>query len=116
MGTAIGLTLGVINFRFIGRSVIRASAKGEGKYRGPLAVNTLGRLAVITLIAFGLLFLSFQLGFGVMVGVAVFQMVLLVNAARSMIKANQAAAFRRRGDRRRRRPGRRPQPAPSVSP
>jgi hypothetical protein len=34
----------------------------------------------------GLLLISFQLGFGVLVGLAVFQLVLLANVARSMMK------------------------------
>jgi hypothetical protein len=93
LGTSLGLALGVVNFRLIGNSVVKHAQRGEGKYRGPMAVNTAGRMAVLTAIALGLLFVNFQLGFGVIAGMAVFQMVLLVNAARSMIKANQLAAF-----------------------
>jgi hypothetical protein len=37
-------------------------------------------------LALGLLFLSFDLGLGVMVGLAAFQFLLLLNVARSMFK------------------------------
>jgi hypothetical protein len=49
-------------------------------------MNTLARMGIISAITIGLLFLSFNLGFGVLAGLAVFQLLLLVNVARSMFK------------------------------
>jgi hypothetical protein len=87
LGAAIGLALGVLNFRLVGNSVSRAAARGDGRTRGPLAVNTLGRMGIVTVITLGLLLVSAQLGFGVLGGLAIFQVLLLANVARSMIKA-----------------------------
>ncbi|HWE69491.1 MAG TPA: hypothetical protein VG205_03965 [Acidimicrobiales bacterium] len=86
VGACIGLTLGVLNFRLVGASVIKVGKREDENKRRPLALNTVGRLGVISVITIGLLLISFQLGFGVLVGLAVFQLVLLANVARSMMK------------------------------
>jgi hypothetical protein len=87
LGACIGLALGTLNFRMIGTSVDRASVRPEGNRRRPLALNTLGRMGLITVVTIGLLFVSTNLGFGVLGGLAIFQVVLLANVARSMAKA-----------------------------
>jgi hypothetical protein len=87
VGACIGLALGTFNFRMIGNSVARVTAREEANKRRPLAINTLGRMGIITVVTIGLLFLSPSLGFGVLGGLAVFQVVLLANVARSMAKA-----------------------------
>ena len=51
----------------------------------------MGRLAVISVVALGLLFLSFDLGLGVMAGLASFEFLLLVNVARSMFKIGRGS-------------------------
>ncbi len=84
LGAAIGLGLGTLNFRMIGNSVARVSASGAANKRRPLAVNTFGRLAIITVVTLGLMTFSHELGFGILAGLAVF---LLANVARSMAKA-----------------------------
>ncbi|HEX3460166.1 MAG TPA: hypothetical protein VHT49_04620 [Acidimicrobiales bacterium] len=86
LGACIGLALGTLNFRLVGASVIKVGKREDENKRRPLALNTVGRLGVISVITIGLLLLSFQLGFGVLVGLAVFQLVLLANVARSMMK------------------------------
>jgi hypothetical protein len=86
VGACIGLALGTLNFRLVGASVIKVGKREDENKRRPLALNTVGRLGVISVITIGLLLLSFQLGFGVLVGLAVFQLVLLANVARSMMK------------------------------
>jgi hypothetical protein len=86
LGLCIGLGLGIFNFRLIQRSVVKVSQREEDNKRRPLALNTVGRLGVISVIALGLLFVSFDLGLGVMVGLALFQGFLLLNVARSMFK------------------------------
>ena len=87
LGVCIGLGLGTLNFRMIGNSVARVSASETDNKRRPLALNTLGRLGIITVVTFGLMAVSHQLGFGILAGLAVFQAVMLVNVARSMAKA-----------------------------
>jgi hypothetical protein len=86
LGLCVGLALGLFNFRLIQRSVIKVGAREDENHKRPLAANTVARLAVISALALGLLFLSFDLGLGVMVGLAAFQFLLLLNVARSMFK------------------------------
>lgn len=87
LGACIGLGLGTFNFRMIGRSVDRVSASGVENKRRPLAINTFGRLGIITVVTLGLMTFSHQLGFGILAGLALFQVVLIANVARSMAKS-----------------------------
>ncbi len=87
VGACMGLGLGTLNFRMIGNSVAKVSEREDGNTRRPLALNTMGRMGIITVVALGLLFISPSLGFGLLVGLAVFQVILLANVARSMAKA-----------------------------
>jgi hypothetical protein len=86
VGACIGLALGTLNFRLVGSSVVKVGAREDENKRRPLALNTMARMGIISAITIGLLFLSFNLGFGVLAGLAVFQLLLLVNVARSMFK------------------------------
>src|SRR5271167_4203921 len=76
LGACIGLGLGTLNFRMIGSSVARVSASDNENKRRPLALNTMGRLAIITVVTLGLMTVSHQLGFGILGGLAVFQMIM----------------------------------------
>jgi len=87
VGACIGLALGTINYRLVGVSVDKVAATGTENPKRPLAANTLGRLAVVTVIALGLTFVNKGLGFGVLGGLAVFQFLLIFNVARSMAKS-----------------------------
>jgi len=87
IGACIGVALGVFNFRMTGNSVARAAASDVVNKKRPLALNTLGRLGIITVVTLGLLLVSHQLGLGILIGLAVFQVLLLVNVARSMSHA-----------------------------
>jgi ATP synthase I chain len=86
LGACIGLGLGLFNFRMIGNSVVRVAASDVENKRRPLALNTLGRLGIITVVAIGLMLVSHSLGWGVFGGLFVFQIILLTNAARSMAR------------------------------
>ena len=96
LGACIGLALGLLNFRLIGVSVDKVTAMDVDNPKRPLAVNTLGRMGIITVIALGLCFVSKPLGFGVLGGLAVFQIILIANVARSMAKAGPMTLGRRR--------------------
>jgi len=85
LGLGIGIGMGILNFRLIVKSVAKVGAR-QGNHRRPLAASTVRRLAVITVVALGLCFLSFPLGVGVMAGLALFQFLLLATMARSMFK------------------------------
>src|SRR3974390_2668107 len=86
LGFCAGLGIGMTNFRLIQRSVVNVGQRAEENKRRPLAVNTLGRMAVITAVSLGLLFIKPPLGFGVIGGMAFFQLLLLGNVTRSMLK------------------------------
>jgi hypothetical protein len=90
VGACIGLGLGTVNYRLVGVSVDKVAASGADNPKRPLAANTLGRLAVVTVIALGLAYVNKGLGFGVLGGLAVFQFLLIANMARSMAKAGPA--------------------------
>lgn len=87
LGACIGLAMGLVNFRLVGVSVDKVTAMDVDNPKRPLAVNTLGRLGIVTVIALGLCFVSKPLGFGVLGGLAVFQILLIANVARSMANA-----------------------------
>ncbi len=86
LGIALGVAIGIGNFRLIVKSVVKVGAQEGTNHRRPLAANTLARLGVITVIALGLCFLELPLGLGVLAGLGIFQVVLLANMARSMFK------------------------------
>ncbi len=90
VGACIGLALGTINYRLVGVSVDKVAATGTDNPKRPLAANTMGRLALVTVIALGLAFIDKGLGFGTLAGLAVFQFLLIFNVARSMAKAGPA--------------------------
>ncbi len=85
MGVCVGLGLALGNFRLISLATVKASTSGNADTRRPLAMNTLGRLGLITVIAFGLVFLSRPLGFGTLVGLAAFQFTLMANVVVAML-------------------------------
>jgi ATP synthase I chain len=85
MGICVGLGLALGNFRLISRATVKASTSGNADTRRPLALNTLGRMGAITVIAFGLVFLSRPLGFGTLIGLATFQFTLLANVVVAML-------------------------------
>ncbi len=87
VGACIGLAMGLVNFRLVGVSVDKVTAMDVDNPKRPLAVNTLGRMGIITVVALGLCFVSKPLGFGVLGGLAAFQILLIANVARSMAKA-----------------------------
>jgi hypothetical protein len=86
LGIAVGVGLGILNFRMIVKSVAKQAGREGEHHRRPLAANTVRRLAAITVIALGLCFLSIDVGLGTMAGLALFQFILLATMARSMFK------------------------------
>jgi divalent metal cation (Fe/Co/Zn/Cd) transporter len=86
VGTCLGLGLAMINFRLIVRATAKAAAAEREHNRRPLATNTLARLGVISVIALGLAWLVTPLGFGVIVGLALFQFALLANVVMTLLR------------------------------
>lgn len=87
VGLCVGLALGISNFRLVQRSVARVGDRMPTNRRRPLAVNTMGRMGAITVVALGLLFVLPPFGFGLLGGLALFQFLLLGNVTRSMLSA-----------------------------
>ncbi len=87
LGLCIGLAMGMGNFRLIVRSVVKVGKRSQSNKRRPLAINTLGRLMAMTVIALVVVWFVTPLGFGMVGGMALFQFILLANVTRSMIKA-----------------------------
>ena len=92
LGLCVGIGLGMVNFRLVMRSVAKVGRRAEGNKRRPLAMNTLGRLMTMTVIALVLAWVKPPLGLGMIGGLALFQLLLLMNVTRSMLKAGVAGA------------------------
>ena len=90
VGICIGLALALVNFRFTGAAAAKAVRAERVSNRRPLALNTLARLGAVTVVAVGLLLIYEPLGFGALIGLAIFQFVLLSNMTVSLLKG---AAF-----------------------
>jgi hypothetical protein len=76
----LGLALGALNNRMLQKSVLRYAAEEQvGKKQFRRGVMT--RLSAITLVAIGFGFLVQPDGLGVFVGLAVFQILMLIGAA-----------------------------------
>ena len=86
VGICIGLGLALANFRFTGAAAAKAMRAERADHRRPLALNTLARLGAVTVVAVGLLLLDQQLGFGTLIGLAIFQFILLANMTVSLLK------------------------------
>lgn len=87
LGLCVGIALGIGNFRLIVRSVLKVGRRADANKRRPLAMNTLGRLMTMTVVALVLAWVKPPLGLGIIGGLALFQFLLLGNVTRSMLKA-----------------------------
>jgi ATP synthase I chain len=86
LGICLGLAIALGNFRLIQAATVKATRSEREDKRRPLALNTLARMGAITVVALGLVFLSHELGLGVLLGLAVFQFMLLMNVVMAMLK------------------------------
>jgi hypothetical protein len=85
VGLCLGLAMALGNFRFIARSTAKAAASGR-RHKRPLVGNTLARLGVISAVCLVLAWLVGPLGFGAIVGLALFQFVMVVNVVLSLLR------------------------------
>jgi hypothetical protein len=76
----VGLGLGAVNNRMLQRSVLRYAAAPE-MGRKQFRHGVMGRLGVVTLVAFAIALLLRPDGLAVFVGLGVFQILMLVGAA-----------------------------------
>ena len=81
---AVGLGLGVVNSWLVMRAVLNFAAAQPT--RGAFTRSVLGRLALITLLAFGCALLFRPTGLGVFAGLAVFQFLAVASSMVPLIK------------------------------
>jgi len=83
----LGIALGSVNNLMLQRSVIRyataAGAVTKGRFRG----GVMGRLGLVTIVVFGVALLTRPDGFGVVIGLAVFQLLMLIGAAVPVLRS-----------------------------
>ena len=85
VGIVAGLSLAIVNLRFLDAGVAKVQGTGEGSgkvLRRMLRTKTAWRLAAITVIAIAALLLSFQLGVGLVIGLVIYQILFVVAVAR----------------------------------
>lgn len=82
----IGLALGMLNSRLVQLSVVRFAKNASARPKRQFVGSVVGRLALITLLALSLAMLFRPEGIGVIVGLAVFQLLMIIVAAIPMIK------------------------------
>jgi hypothetical protein len=88
LGIALGLAMAILNLRFLDAGVAKVQTKGSTDkkvLRRAMGTKSVTRLAVITVIAIGLLFLDGPLGIGTVVGLVIFQLVFVANVGRVLV-------------------------------
>jgi hypothetical protein len=88
LGLAIGLTIAVLNFRFLDAGVAKLNTSGETNnkvLRRAIGTKSVTRLGIITLICVGLLLLNGALGIGAVAGLVIFQLLFVVNVGRVIV-------------------------------
>jgi len=76
-GMCLGLALAMANFHFVARSTAKAAAsRPQGR---PPVASILPRLAVLSVVCLALAWLVAPLGFGAIVGLALFQFTLMAD-------------------------------------
>jgi hypothetical protein len=86
LGVVVGLGLGAMNTRWADTSVAHLKdTVGAKAARRPLALRTLGRLAVSTVLVLGLLILATPMGFGALGGLVLYQAAFLSSMLRAVM-------------------------------
>jgi hypothetical protein len=87
LGIVLGLVLAAINTRWVDTTVARLKNVEAKAARRPLALRTLGRLAVSTAVVGVLLFLDTPMGFGALGGLVLYQAVFLSNMLSAVVRS-----------------------------
>jgi hypothetical protein len=88
LGVVIGLTMAVLNLRFLDAGVAKLNTGGETNnkvLRRAMGTKSVTRLGIITLVCVGLLLLNGALGIGAVAGLVIFQLLFVVNVGRVII-------------------------------
>jgi hypothetical protein len=93
LGVGIGIATAIVNLRFLDAGVSKVETKGETNtkvVRRLLATRTATRLAIITAVAIGLMFLNGSLGIGMVSGLVIFQILFVINVGRALASSGMA--------------------------
>jgi hypothetical protein len=85
LGVIIGVTMAVVNLRFLDGQAAKVELRGEQStkaIRRQLGGKTASRLAIMTAIALAAVFLNAALGIGIVSGLVIYQLVFVVNVIR----------------------------------
>lgn len=88
LGVVIGLTIAILNLRFLDAGVAKLNTSGETNnkvLRRAMGTKSVTRLGIITLVCIGLLLLNGALGIGAVAGLVIFQLLFVVNVGRIVI-------------------------------
>ncbi len=91
-GVAVGLAMAVANHRVFQMSAVRFIDPEGTVHRKPFAGSVVARLGVCTAVAVVLLVLVRAMGFGVILGLALFQAAMLCNALVALVGYQRRAA------------------------
>jgi hypothetical protein len=87
LGVVIGVAMAIVNLRFLDRQAAKVELRGEQNtkaVRRQLGSKTTGRLAVMTVVVIGVVFLNAPLGIGIVSGLVIYQIVFVVNVMRAV--------------------------------
>jgi len=90
LGVVLGVGLAIVNLRYLDRQAARVELKGEQStkaVRRQLGGKTTGRLALVTVLVLGVVWLDAPLGIGIVAGLVLYQIVFVINVIR--VVANQ---------------------------
>jgi hypothetical protein len=90
LGIVIGLAMAVANLRFLDAGVAKVQTGGETDrkvLRRAMGTKTLSRLAIITVIAVGLMLLNGPLGIGSVIGLVIFPMLFVFTVGRVLVSS-----------------------------
>jgi hypothetical protein len=85
LGVVIGVGLAIVNLRYLDKQAARVELKGEQStkaVRRQLGGRTTARLAIVTVIVLGVVFLNAPLGIGIVAGLVLYQIVFVINVMR----------------------------------
>lgn len=88
LGVVVGVALAIVNLRLLDRQSARVELRGEQSakaVRRQLGSRTLGRLAGVTVLVVLAVWLSAPLGFGIVAGLVLYQIVYVVNVLRVVL-------------------------------
>ncbi len=86
VGIAIGLGLAIVNHRVFQSSALRFTSDDGVVSKKPFAGSVALRLGICTAIAFGLLYIDEPVGWGVIAGLALFQVTMLFYAMLALLR------------------------------